>query len=229
VLVGVDVVLGMIVATVGSGLAMGVLGDKVRGRDVAIGSIMAFALGLGTLFLALSSKLAGQASNILFGDILGIADSDVQLTLVVSAITWLVLAALYRPLLFASIDPEVADTRGVPVTALGVTFMVLLAFTVAEAVLVVGVLLIFALLITPAATAQHLTARPGLAILWSIVLAVLSVWAGLIVGFYLPYPPSFFITTISFALYLLIRWLVPGVGSARRRSARLRAQQAATP
>jgi zinc/manganese transport system permease protein len=98
--------------------------------------------------------------------------------------------------------------------------MVLLALTVASAVLVVGVLLIFALLITPAATAQHLTARPGLAIVWSIALAVLSVWIGLSVGYYLPYPPSFFITTISFVGYLLVRWLVPGVGSARRRSTR---------
>jgi zinc/manganese transport system permease protein len=104
---------------------------------------------------------------------------------------------------------------------LGVVFMVLLAWTVAQAVQVVGVLLIFSLLVTPAAAAQHLTARPALGVAWSVLLAVVSVWAGLTAACFPPYyPPSFFITTISFLLYVGIRCLVPGVGSARRRSAR---------
>ena len=141
---------------------MGLLGDKLRGRDTAIGTTLAFTMGLGLLFLYLSTKMASMATNILFGDILAVSDRTVWLTFVFAAVSLATMAVIYRPLLFASVDPEVAAVRGVPVRLLGVVFMVLLAWTVAQAVQVVGVLLIFALLVTPAAAAQHLTARPAL-------------------------------------------------------------------
>ncbi|HVS39273.1 MAG TPA: metal ABC transporter permease [Gemmataceae bacterium] len=221
VLLGVDVVFGTLLFTVATGVGMGVLGDKLRGRDTAIGTTLAFTMGLGLLFLYLSTKMASMATNILFGDVLAVSDRAVLLSLVFAIISLATMAVIYRPLLFASVDPEVAAVRGVPVRLLGLVFMVLLAWTVAQAVQVVGVLLIFALMVTPAAAAQHLTARPALGMAWSVALAVISVWAGLALGFLPPYyPPSFYITAISFLLYIAARGLVPGVGSARRRSVR---------
>jgi zinc/manganese transport system permease protein len=216
VVLGQDIFLGLLAFTSVSGVLMGVLGDRLRGRDVAIGGTLAFSLALGSLFLTLSTKFAGQAVNILFGNILAIAANDVRFVATFAAIALCTLAAMYRPLLFASVDSEIADARGVPVRLLSVAFMVLLAITVSASVQVVGVLLIFALMILPAATAQHLTAQPSHAIALAVVLAVLYVWAGLLVGFYLPYPPSFFITTFAFLAFVGMRTLLSGVAGGRR-------------
>ncbi len=210
VLIHQDVFLGLLVFSSCAGILMGVLGDKLRGRDVAIGATLAFSLALGSLFLTISTKLAGEAVNILFGNILAISPSDVRFVILFSCFSLLAVGVMYRPLLFASVDPEIAEARGLPVRGLGVAFMVLLGFAVATAVQVVGVLLIFALLILPAATAQQLTARPSYAIALAIVISVLCVWVGLVVGFYLPYPPSFFITSLAFLSYLVSRR--PGIG-----------------
>jgi zinc/manganese transport system permease protein len=124
---------------------------------------------------------------------------------------------MYRPLLFASVDPEIAEARGLPVRGLGIAFMVLLGFAVATAVQIVGVLLIFALLILPAACAQQFTARPERTIIYAILIAIACVWLGLFIGFYLPYPPSFFITTLAFVSYLVTRQLGPSVVRTPRR------------
>src|SRR5262249_54919467 len=137
-----------------------------------------------------------------------------------SALALLAVGAMYRPLLFASVDPEIAEARGLPVRGLGVAFMVLLGFAVATAVQVVGVLLIFALLILPAASALQFTPQPARAILYAVLIAIACVWSGLLVGFYLPYPPSFFITTFAFATYLVTRQVGPR--SVSRGSARIR-------
>ncbi len=203
VLIGQDVFLGMLVFTTLAGILMGLLGDKLRGRDVAIGATLAFSLALGSLFLTMSTRLAGEAVNILFGNILAISPSDVRLVVAFACLSLLAVGLIYRPLLFASLDPEIAEARGLPVRALGIGFMVLLGFAVATAVQIIGVLLIFALLILPAATAQQLTARPPHAIALAVAIGVVCVWLGLIIGFYLPYPPSFFITTLSFLGYLV--------------------------
>jgi zinc/manganese transport system permease protein len=205
VLINQDVFLGLLVFTSFAGILMGWLGDKLRGRDVAIGATLAFSLALGSLFLTMSTKLAGEATNILFGNILSISPADVRFVLIFTAISLLAVGAMYRPLLFASLDPEIAEARGLPVRGLSIAFMVLLGFAVATAVQVVGVLLIFALLILPAASAQQLTARPSYAIAYSVAIAVACVWLGLLLGFYLPYPPSFFITTLAFLSYLATR------------------------
>jgi zinc/manganese transport system permease protein len=117
---------------------------------------------------------------------------------------------MYRPLLFTSVDPEIAEPRGLPVRAIGIAFMLLLGFAVATAVQVIGVLLILALLILPAAAAQQFTARPARAIGLAIVIAVVCVWTGLVIGFYLPYAPSFFITALAFLTLLATRRLSPG-------------------
>jgi zinc/manganese transport system permease protein len=216
VVLGQDTFLGLLAFTSVSGAFMGVLGERLRGRDVAIGGTLAFSLALGSLFLTLSTKFAGQAVNILFGNILAIASRDVVFVAIFAAFALCVVAAMYRPLLFASVDAEIADARGVPVRLLSVAFMVLLAITVSASVQVVGVLLIFALMILPAAAAQHITAQPSHAIGLAVVLAVLYVWAGLLVGFYLPLPPSFFITAFAFATFLGVRTLLTGVAGGQR-------------
>jgi zinc/manganese transport system permease protein len=212
VVLGQDVFLGLLAFTSITGAFMGFLGDRLRGRDVAIGGTLALSLALGSLFLTISTRFAGQAVNILFGNILAIATNDVRFVAIFALLALCALGVIFRPLLFASVDAEIADARGVPVRLLSVAFMVLLAITVSASVQVVGVLLIFALMILPAAAAQHVTARPSQAIGLAVVLAVVYVWAGLLVGFYLPYPPSFFITAFAFLTFLGVRTLLPGVG-----------------
>jgi zinc/manganese transport system permease protein len=209
VVINQDPFLGLLVFVSLAGALMGILGDKLRGRDVAIGATLAFSLALGSLFLTISTKLAGEAVNILFGNILAISPADVRFVIGFACLAVLAVGMMYRPLLFASVDPEIAEARGLPVRGLGVAFMVLLGFAVATAVQVVGVLLIFALLILPAASALQFTPQPARAILYSVLIAIACVWIGLLVGFYLPYPPSFFITTLAFLAYLVTRQAGP--------------------
>ena len=210
VLIHQDVFFGLLAFSSFAGVLMGLLGDKLRGRDVAIGATLAFSLALGSLFLTVSTKLAGEAVNILFGNILAISPADVQFVILFASVSLVAVGIMYRPLLFASLDPEIAEARGLPVRGLAVAFMLLLGFAVATAVQVVGVLLIFALLILPAASGQQLSARPARAIAWAVGIGVVCVWLGLLIGFYLPYPPSFFITTLAFLSYVATRQLGPG-------------------
>jgi zinc/manganese transport system permease protein len=208
VALGVNPIYGLLVFTVGGAVGMGALGKRIYGRDVVIGIVLAWMLGLGVLFLSLYSGYATEAYALLFGEILGISQTDVMVTLVAGVVTLAAIAIMFRPLLFASVDSDVAEARGVPVRLLSILFMVILAISVSEAVQVVGVLLIFALLVTPPAIAERLTARPGMAIGLSVLLALLFTWVGLFVSFYLPYPVSFFITTLAFVAYLVLRsWI----------------------
>ena len=208
VALGVNPIYGLLVFTVGGAVGMGALGKRIYGRDVVIGIVLAWMLGLGVLFLSLYSGYATEAYALLFGEILGISQTDVVVTLVAGVVTLAAIAIMFRPLLFASVDSDVAEARGVPVRLLSIIFMVVLAISVSEAVQVVGVLLIFALLVTPPAIAERLTARPGMAIALSVLLALLFTWIGLFVSFYLPYPVSFFITTLAFVTYLVVRlWI----------------------
>jgi zinc/manganese transport system permease protein len=177
----------------------------VRGRDVEVGMVLSFALGLGVLFLSIytqSSANASASANVLFGSILSVRRVDILTSAISGSITLLLLAALFRPLLFASIDPEVAQARGVPVRPLSIVFLVLLAVATAEAVLVVGVLLVFALLIAPAATAEHLTHRPLSALVLSVVLGLIFMWGGLILAFAgTRWPAGFCIATLAALAY----------------------------
>jgi len=211
VLLSIDPLLGLLAFTVVSGLAMGLLGERVRGRDVAIGIVLAFALGLGALFLSLYTRYATQAYSILFGTILGVSTTDVAISLILGVVVLVAIVFLYRPLIFASIDPEVAAARGVPVDLLSALFMVVVAVAVAEAVQVVGVLLVFTLIVAPAATAGFLTSRPSTAILVSVVIALLETWLGITMAFYTKFPVSFYIASLGFAFYLLGRFLGPGL------------------
>jgi zinc/manganese transport system permease protein len=220
VLTGAAPIVGLLAFTMSAGAVMGALGQRLRGRDVTIGLVMAWSLGLGLLFTRLYKGSANLAIGILFGQIFGITSQDVVVTFVAGAVTVLLVVAVYRPLLFATLDEEVAEAKGVPVRALSIAFMVVLAVAVSEAVQVVGVLLIFALIVAPAAIAERFTTRPSRGVLLAALLAVLFTWAGLTIAYYLPYPVGFFITTIAFWSYILAR-LVSGV-VARRASGRVR-------
>lgn len=219
VVLGAAPIVGLLAFTMSAGAVMGALGQRLRGRDVTIGLVMAWSLGLGLLFTALYKGSAQLAIGILFGQIFGITTRDVGVTFVAGLVTVLLVLAVYRPLLFATLDEEVAEAKGVPVRALSIAFMVVLAVAVSEAVQVVGVLLIFALIVAPAAIAERFTTRPSRGILVSAVLAVLFTWAGLTVAYYLPYPVGFFITTIAFWSYVLARVVSDVI--ARRAAGRL--------
>jgi zinc/manganese transport system permease protein len=208
ILLGVSPVLGLLAGTVVTALFIGALGVRVRERDAVVGVVMAFGLGLGVLFLSLFQGFATQAFSILFGTITGVSGGDVVLLLTIGIVTLLALAVVYRPLTFATVDPDVAEARGVPVGLLAVVFLVIMAAAVAEAVQVVGVLLILTLLITPGATAEQLTAAPGRATAYSIVIALFSVLGGILLALLTNLPVSFFVTSLSFACYLLGRSLV---------------------
>jgi zinc/manganese transport system permease protein len=213
VFVGWSPVVGLLVFCIGAAIGIGVLSRNTNmpwGQGVAIGTIQTFALGLGVLFVQLSSSHAAGVYAILFGAVLGISDRDVSVIAITAVVTLAGLLAIARPLLFASVDPDVAEARGVPVRLLDNAFLVLLAFAVAQAVQVVGVLLIFALLVTPAAIAQQITARPAVAVGLCVLLALLFTWAGLAVAYFTPYPVGFFITSFAFGTYVLVRLLQAG-------------------
>jgi len=196
---------GFLLGSILGGLAIAALGRRATNRDTQIGIVLAFALGLGLLFISLYSGYATQAYSILFGEILGISYENVLLTLLAGAVILGGIGIIYRPLLFASLDEDVAEAKGIPMLFLGTFFMLLVAVAVSFAVQVTGVLLIFSLMVTPAAIAQHLSRKPQRAILISMAIALSAVWAGLFIAFYTPYPVSFFITAIVFGLYLLVR------------------------
>ncbi|MGH7777275.1 MAG: metal ABC transporter permease [Candidatus Dormibacterales bacterium] len=205
VVLAVNPVFGLLVFTVGSGMVIGVLGDRVRGRDVTIGIVLAWTLGLGALFISLYNGNSADAYALLFGEILGITQQSVLITVGAGLLTLAALVALYRPLLFASVDQDLARARGVPTVALAVIFMALLALAVTDAVQVVGVLLIFALIVTPAAVALRIASRPWRAIALSVALSLAFTWIGLTIAYYSPHPVSFFITSLAFGTYVLVR------------------------
>ena len=217
VLYGVNPVYGLMAFTCSGGAGMALLGRRAASRDIEIGTVLAFMLGLGLLFLSLYKGYATEAYSILFGEILGISDAGVVFTLEASVVVLAVLALIHRPLLFASLDEDVAEAKGLPMLALGLSFMLLLAVAISIAVQVIGVLLIFALMVTPAAVAVRLTKRPLHAVVVSVVVALVSTWMGLFISWYVstsatPYPVSFFIVTIAFGIYVGVR-AIEGVAS----------------
>ncbi|HKN07320.1 MAG TPA: metal ABC transporter permease [Thermoplasmata archaeon] len=205
VLFGVNPVYGLLLFTMSAGTGMSLLGTRATNRDVEIGTVLAFSLGVGLLFLSLYTGYATEAYSILFGEVLGISDSSVLFTLEASLVVLAVLVLVYRPLLFASLDEDVADAKGLPMRFLSLTFMLLLAVAISIAVQVIGVLLIFAMMVTPAAIAVRLTKRPLTAVVVSVGVALFASWAGLFIAWYEPYPVSFFIVTIAFCIYVAVR------------------------
>ncbi|GAC1389913.1 MAG: metal ABC transporter permease [Ktedonobacteraceae bacterium] len=227
ILLGFSPLSGLLVFTISAGIGISLLSKASRERDLAIGIILTFALGLGILFLSLYSGFAERVYAVLFGDILGISQTDVLLTGIFSVITFVTLLILFRPLLFSSFDPEVAEARGVPVRSLAIGFLVLVAITVSMSVQVIGVLLVFTLLVGPAATAMRIVKHPLWTIGLAMVLGVVYVWLGIFLAINVAnatWPPSFFISTLSFGVYLPVRLLSP-LWNERRKHKRAEAEQ----
>lgn len=201
-LLGVSAYAGLFVFTLAGGLALALAGRRLRERDVGIGMVLMFALGLGVLFLNLATGNSQSAMGILFGSIVGITSAQVTLSVAVAAAGLLGLALLYRPLCYASLDPEAAQARGVNTRRLDLLFITLVAATVAIAVPVIGALLIFALLIGPPAAAQALSRSLAGGLLWAVAIGVAVTWAGLAAAYAIGYPASTWIAGLSFALYL---------------------------
>jgi zinc/manganese transport system permease protein len=215
VLVHTSPVLGLVVFCVGGALGIGWSGRSVdtgrRTESAAIGSILAFSLALGLLFFRLYAGSAQGIYAFLFGTILGITDRDVLLTGVTTLIALAAITVIGRPLLFASVDPDAAEARGVPLRAISIAFLILVALSVAVTVQLIGTLLIFALLVAPGAAAQQLTARPGVGLALTIALSLLFVWLGLAIAYFTSLPVGFLVTSLAFATYLSIRlWKAAG-------------------
>ena len=194
VLLGLPVSLGMGVFALGGALVIGALGKRVSEREIATGTVLAFATGLGLFFAPLSSSASQQMQSILFGSILTITTGQIIGFAVFDVLLLALLAIIYRPLLFSSLDEQVAQAKGVPIGLMNVAIM---AGVITIAVPAVGTLLIFALVITPAATANILAGSPFKAMVIASVLCLVSIWAGLVLSAMFPAPPSFIIVTLS--------------------------------
>jgi zinc/manganese transport system permease protein len=207
VLLGLPVTVGLATFCIGGALIIGALGKRADEREVATGTVLAAATGLGLFFSSLATKSSSTVTNVLFGNLLAVTHEQLITFTVAVTVLALVVGFVYRPLLFASVNPEVAGAKGVPVRLLSVVFMALLGLAVTMAVQAVGTLLLFALVVTPAATAIMLTARPGLAMAVSTVLAIVSVWLGLALSAMFNVPPSFVIVSIVCVIWLVV-WAV---------------------
>jgi len=211
-----DAVLGALVGGLVVAVLIAVLAARERDLDTVIGVVLAFGLGMGVLLLSHYHGFTNQAVGILFGQIFGVSNGQLVLLLVVAVVVFVVLAMIYRPLLFASIDPEVAAARGVRGGLLGLVFLVLLALTVTEAAQIVGTLLVLSLAITPAAAAQRLSARPAVVTGLSVLFALTASLGGLIASLTSTVKASVWITSISFAIYVLARFTGPLMLGRRR-------------
>jgi zinc/manganese transport system permease protein len=192
----------IIAALPGSGRAASGNGGSSE-ESAVIGTVQGFALACGFLFVSLYKGFLSGLNNLLFGTITGVSDTQVVVLAVAGAGCLLALAALARPLLFATVDPDVARARGVPVRLVGAGFLVLLGVAAAGASQITGSLLVFALLVAPAAAASRLTARPATGLLLSVVIALAVTWLGEAIAYYSPYPIGFWVTTLAFGVFLV--------------------------
>lgn len=215
-LFGVNVVAGSILGSLAAAILIGILGARARERNSIIAVLMPFGLGLGILFLALYQGRAANKFGLLTGQIVSVDNPQLLWLIVVSVAVILGLVAMWRPLTFASVDEDVARARGVPVTAISLAFMVLLALATAVSIQIVGALLVLALLVTPAAAAMRVTSSPLLTPVLSVVFAVVAVVGGILLALGGGLPISPYVTTISFLIYLVCRL----IGWRRDRSGR---------
>src|SRR5579884_1447706 len=211
VLIGVASVWGLVVFTVAAGIVIGLIGERISGRDVAIGVVLALALGLGLLFLHYYTAFAAQATALLFGNVLAVLGS----------ITLAALTAIMRPLMFASLQPELAEAKGVPLRFVGTSFLEIVALAVAESAQIVGVLLVFSLMVGPPATAQRLAKGFWSGLALAAALALADAWAGIVIAYYTDWPVSFCIAMLSAVGYFVTRggWLERRASSAVMRAA----------
>jgi zinc/manganese transport system permease protein len=207
VLLGVPVAVGLGVFCIGGALVIGVLGKRAAEREVVTGTVLAMATALGLFFNSLATRSSSTVTNVLFGNLLAISHGQLVSFAILLTVLGLSVGIIYRPLLFTSVNPLVAEAKGVPVRALSMIFMALLGLTVTMAVQAVGTLLLFALVVTPAATAIMLTPRPVMAMVASTAISLSAVWLGLGVSAMFNLPPSFPIVTIACVVWSTV-WLI---------------------
>jgi zinc/manganese transport system permease protein len=201
VLIGISPFWGLMAMTFAAGIAMGLLGDRVSGRDVAIGMVLSLALGLGLLFLHFYTSFATQATALLFGNVFGVDRMTVYTLAILGLVCVAAIAVIARPLLFVTLQPELAEARGVSPRLLSVLFMAIVAVAVAEAAQIVGVLLVFTLMVGPAAAAQRVTTGLAGGILLTVLLALAETWLGITLAYYTDWPTSFWIAALSGLAY----------------------------
>ncbi len=218
---GIGVTLGYFAFCLAAALVIAAVPPRTRGyteQSAVIGTVQAFALAAGMLFVGLYKGFLNGTNALLFGSFLGITSGQVVTLAVVAVVALAGLVLIGRPLLFASVDPDVAAAHGVPVRLHGTVFLLLLGATAAEVSQITGALLVFALLVLPPATAQLITSRPAAGLLLSVVLGLVSVWVALFVAYYSPYPIGFWLTTVAFGLYAGTYAAAPARGRLRRRT-----------
>jgi zinc/manganese transport system permease protein len=225
VLIGITPLGGMVLATVVAGLGMGLMGDRLAHRDVAIGMVLSLSLGFGLLFLHFFTAFATQATALLFGNVLAVDGGTVWILLALGVACLAALAVISRPLLFASLQPEMAEAKGVSLRLYATLFLAIVALATAECTQIVGVLLVFTLMVGPAAAAQRITSRVGSGVALSAAFALLQAWLGLTLAFYTDWPCSFWITALSAIIYLLC--VVPSARLGWQRGTRGRSRDGA--
>jgi zinc/manganese transport system permease protein len=208
VLIGVASIWGLVGFTVAAGIGMGLLGERVSGRDVAIGVVLALALGFGLLFLHYYSAFATQATALLFGNVLAVERFTIVMLAGLALVTLAGLAAIMRPLIFASLQPELAEAKGVPLNFVSVAFLAIVALAVSESAQIVGILLVFALMVGPPATAQRLVTGLWSGMALSAVLALAEAWLGIAIAYQTDWPVSFCIALLSALGYFLTSGVV---------------------
>ena len=211
---GASVTGGAMAGSLVAAVILGMLGVRAKERNASIGVMLPFGLGIGMLFLSLYDGRSSNKFGLLAGQIVAMESTQITTLAAVAALVTAVLAFIWRPLFFASVDPEVARARGVPMRTLSILFMVLLGLTTAMAVQLVGALLVLSLLITPTAAASKITVRPTMLVVWSILFAVVSAVGGILLSLGPGLPISPYVTTVSFLIYLVC--LIIGALRSRR-------------
>jgi zinc/manganese transport system permease protein len=215
VLVGLAPLWGLVLMTLAAGIGMGLIGERLAERDVAIGLVLAFALGLGLLFLHFYTSYATEATTLLFGNVLAVDRATVRTLLGLGGVSLAALALISRPLLFASLQPELAEAKGVSLRLYAVLFLAIVALATAECAQIVGVLLVFALMVGPAAAAQQWSCAVVPGVLLAALLALVEAWLGIALAYYTDWPTSFWITALAVMVYLAAA-LTPGQSRRRR-------------
>ena len=200
-LIGLAPIWGLIGFTLGAGIGMGMLGERITGRDVAIGVVLALALGFGLLFLHYYTSFATQATAILFGNVLAVDRSTIAILACLAVVTLAALAAIMRPLVFATLQPELAEAKGVPLRFVSTAFLAIVALAVSECAQIVGVLLVFTLMVGPPAAAQSVTTGLWTGLALSAGLALGEAWLGIMLAYYTDWPVSFCIAVLSAVAY----------------------------
>jgi zinc/manganese transport system permease protein len=201
VLIGIPPLWGMVGFTLAAGVGMGALGERLSGRDVAIGVILSLSLGFGLLFLHFFTAYATQATALLFGNVLGVSHDTLIVLAGLAVVSLAALAFIMRPLMFASLQPELAEAKGVSLRLVSVLFLAITALAVAACTQIVGVLLVFALMVGPAAAAQNVTTRLSSGLILAAAFALGQAWVGLTLAYYTDWPTSFWITMLAALVY----------------------------